>query len=137
MFLGPAAIRAASKMAEQVRVEKPSAPAAVSTSKPVTSQVAAAASTSSRAKTTVTKEDNRTVVSTSKPVTSQVSAAASTSSRAKMTVTKEDNRTLTSPPPLKKTKRLFRSIFCSRLLGRREQNPGETADKSSLCGNSH
>jgi len=57
---GPAAIRAASKMAEQVRVEKPPPPPAVtpSTSKPGTSESAAVSG--SKAKMTATKDDNRT-----------------------------------------------------------------------------
>ena len=59
LFVGPAAIRAASKIAEQVRVERSPPPATVSTSKPGTSQLSAAGGTVSKAKLTITKDDNQ------------------------------------------------------------------------------
>jgi len=60
LSVGPAAIRAASKIAEQVRVERSPLPATVTTSKPVTSQLSAAVDTGTKAKVTVSKEDSQT-----------------------------------------------------------------------------
>ena len=83
-----------------MKVEKTLPPAAVSTSKPGTAESKTSAS-----------------VSTSKPGRSQVAAAGSTDSKVtKTTVTKDDRQASASPPPLKKTKCLFCSIYCWRVL---------------------